>query len=144
MFEVNKKMWSFNFGCILAASSVWLVALGMQMPVLTLVDLSPAFIDAYYSVVVTSVFSILLTFLVITLMKRGFNIRTSDHTFWLLLPLIIFVLMALLTGAQLYSPLLAAAVPALTIVLFSGLFSSVTSSSAKSTDEALHLAKAGE
>ena len=33
MFKVNKKLWSFNFGCLLAGSLVWLVQLGNLAPV---------------------------------------------------------------------------------------------------------------
>lgn len=123
MFVVNKKMWSFNFGCILSASFVWIMALGMNFPVLNVLNLSPEYIQYYYANTVVAIASTLFTVLLLVVMKKGFNISTRDHVFWLLLPTAVFVIMAVLTGVELYSSLLSAALPSSAVVILAYLFS---------------------
>ena len=55
MFDVNKKLWSFNFGCLLAGSLVWLVQIGHLAPVPSILHPHTDFILDYYPGSVTAI-----------------------------------------------------------------------------------------
>ena len=43
--NVNKKLWSFIFGCLIAASFVWLISLGKSFDVIEYFHQYPEFVD---------------------------------------------------------------------------------------------------
>lgn len=122
MFNVNKKLWSFNFGCLIAGSLVWLVHLGNLAPVPSILHPHTDFILDYYPGIVTAITAILTSFLLLVLMHKGFKLCASEHTFWLLLPTLCFVTLTLLIGPFLFLTILYAAIPTLFILLVSAVF----------------------
>ena len=59
MFNVNKKLWSFNFGCLIAGSLVWLVHIGNLAPVPSVLHPHTDFILDYYPGSVTALSAII-------------------------------------------------------------------------------------
>lgn len=117
MFKVNKKLWSFNFGCLIAGSLVWLVQIGQLAPVPQILHPHTDFVLDYYPGTITAIVAILLSFLVLMLMRKGFELCASEHTFWLLLPTHFFVVLSLLVAPFMFTTLMFAAVPIMCIVL---------------------------
>ena len=116
MFHVNKKLWSFKFGCLLAVSFVWLSSLGGFVPVPEVLFSHPIFVHDYYSSLVSALSASLLSIMLIIVMRKGFNICTSEHTFWLVIPIIIISILAIWTGIDLYASLLYAALSSLCVI----------------------------
>ena len=107
MFDVNKKLWSFNFGCLLAGSLVWLVQIGHLAPV-------PGS--------VTAITASLVSLSLLVFMHKGFRLCASEHTFWLLLPMLCFICLTLLIAPYMLFTLMFAAMPILFILMLSALF----------------------
>ena len=116
LFNVNKKLWSFNFGCMIAFSFVWLVNFGNSAPVPEILHPHPFFILDYYSGLVTATSAIMLTALAVIIMGKGFNLCTSEHPFWLLLPSVCFVVLTTLSAFELLPTMLYAVLPAILIL----------------------------
>lgn len=121
MFEVNKKLWSFNFGCLIAGSLVWLVHLGNIAPVPTILHPHTNFILDYYPGTVTAIIACLASLLLLLLMRKGFQLCASEHTFWLLLPTLCFVALTLLIAQFMLTPILYAVIPNLVILTLSAI-----------------------
>lgn len=121
MFNVNKKLWSFNFGCLIAGSLVWLVHIGNLAPVPSILHSHTDFILDYYPGLVTAITAILASFILLTLMRKGFKLCASEHTFWLLLPTFCFVALTLSIGPFLFLTILYAAIPVLSILVVSAI-----------------------
>ncbi|MDG1752434.1 MAG: hypothetical protein P8I03_12350 [Thalassotalea sp.] len=117
MFNVNKKLWSFNFGCIIAFSFVWLVSFGNSAPVPELLHPHPFFILDYYSGLVTACSAIMLTALAVIIMEKGFNLCVSEHPFWLILPSLCFVALTTISAFELLTTMLYAVLPALLVMI---------------------------
>jgi len=116
LLSVNKKLWSFNFGCLIACSLVWLVSVGNAAPVPEVLYPHPLFILDYYSGLVTACSALMLTGLTIIIMGKGFNICTSEHPFWLILPTMSFLALTTVSAFEMLNTLLYAAVPALFVL----------------------------
>lgn len=119
MFAVNKKLWSFNFGCLMAGLLVWLVDLGNVAPVPSVLHPHPDFILDYYPGAVTAIIASLVSLLLLVVMRKAFKLCASDHTFWLLLPTLCFISLTLLIAQFMFSAIMFAAIPALFILMFS-------------------------
>jgi len=116
LLGINKKLWSFNFGCLIAGSFIWLVSFGATAPVPEMLSPHPLFIIDYYSGLVTACSALMLTALTIIVMGRGFKICTSEHTFWLVLPSLSFIALTTISAFDLLPAILYAAVPSLSLV----------------------------
>lgn len=112
-FSFNKKLWSFNFGCLIAYSFMWLVGFGNSAPVPEVLHPHPLFILDYYSGLVTACAALMLTALTIIIMNKGFNLCTSEHPFWLVLPSMTFLALTTVSAFEMLSTILYAAIPAL-------------------------------
>lgn len=119
MFEVNKKLWSFNFGCLIAGSLVWLVHLGNLAPVPSILHPHTNFILDYYPGSITAISAFLVSLFVLIFMHKGFKLCASDHTFWLLLPILCFITLTLLIAQFMLSSIMFAAIPSLFVLMFS-------------------------
>lgn len=119
MFEVNKKLWSFNFGCLIAGSLVWLVHLGNLAPVPSILHPHTDFILDYYPGSITAISAFLVSLLLLIFMHKGFKLCASDHTFWLLLPTLCFIALTLLIAQFMISSIMFAAIPSLFVLTFS-------------------------
>jgi len=115
--NVNKKLWSFLFGCLIAGSFVWLISFGKNAPVLTFFQQYPDFIIDYYALMITAISAVIMTCVMIVLMSKVFHVCTSDHPFWLMLPSIIFVLLTLFASKLMLASMLSAAIPALSVLV---------------------------
>lgn len=119
MFNVNKKLWSFNFGCLMAGSLVWLVHLGNSAPVPSILHPHTDFILDYYPGSVTAITATLVSLLLLVFMHKAFKICASEHTFWLLLPTFCFISLSILLAQFMLASLMFAAIPTLIILMFS-------------------------
>lgn len=119
MFNVNKKLWSFNFGCLMAGSLVWLVHLGNSAPVPSILHPHTDFILDYYPGSVTAITATLVSLLLLVFMHKAFKICASEHTFWLLLPTLCFIGLSILLAQFMLASLMFAAIPTLIILMFS-------------------------
>jgi len=119
MFEVNKKLWSFNFGCLIAGSLVWLVHIGNLAPVPSILHPHTDFILDYYPGSITAITASIASLILLILMRKGFKLCASEHTFWLLLPTLCFISLTLLIAQFIFSALMFAAIPTLFVLRFS-------------------------
>ena len=121
MFEVNKKLWSFNFGCLIAGSLIWLVHIGNLAPVPSILHPHTDFILDYYPGSVTAITASIVSLLLLVFMHKGFKLCASEHTFWLLLPTLCFITLTLLIAQFMLSAIMFAAIPSLFILTFSAI-----------------------
>ncbi|ASP46498.1 hypothetical protein B5D82_01135 [Cognaticolwellia beringensis] len=116
MFKVNKKLWSFNFGCLIAGSLVWLVHIGNLAPVPSILHPHTDFILDYYPGSITAISASIVSLFMLFFMHKGFKLCASEHTFWLLLPTLCFITLTLLIGQFMFSSIMFAAVPILFVL----------------------------
>ena len=121
MFNVNKKLWSFNFGCLIAGSLVWLVHIGNLAPVPSVLHPHTDFILDYYPGSVTALSASIVSIIMLIFMHKGFKLCASEHTFWLLLPTLSFMTLTLLIGQFMLASIMYAAVPILIVLTFSAI-----------------------
>jgi hypothetical protein len=121
MFDINKKLWSFNFGCLIAGSLVWLVHVGNLAPVPSILHPHTDFNLDYYSGSITALSAIIVTIFMLVFMHKSFKIFASEHTFWLLLPTLCFLTLTLLIGQFMLISVMFAAVPILIVLTFSAI-----------------------
>jgi hypothetical protein len=121
MFNINKKLWSFNFGCLIAGSLVWLVHVGNLAPVPSILHPHTDFILDYYSGSITALSAIIVTIFMLVFMHKAFKICASEHTFWLLLPTLCFLTLTLLIGQFMLVSVMFAAIPILIVLTFSAI-----------------------
>ncbi len=114
--QVNKKLWSFIFGCLIAGSFVWLISLGNNASVPEFLHPYPDFIIDYYAATVTAITATVLTLLMMVIMGKIFSVCVSEHPFWLALPSIMFVFLTLFASNLMLMSMLSAALPALFIM----------------------------
>jgi hypothetical protein len=122
MFNVNKKLWSFNFGCLMAGSLIWLVHLGNMAPVPSILHPHTDFILDYYPGSVTAISASMFSLLLVAFMRKGFKLCASEHTFWLLFPILCFISLSLLIAQFMLSALMFAAIPSLLVLMLSAVF----------------------
>jgi hypothetical protein len=122
VFEVNKKLWSFNFGCLIAGSLIWLVHIGNLAPVPSILHPHTDFILDYYSGSVTAITATIASLFLLILMRKGFKLCASEYTFWLLLPTLCFITLTLVIAQFMLSAIMFAAIPSLFILTFSAIF----------------------
>ncbi|XQW85720.1 hypothetical protein ACOYR1_03010 [Thalassotalea piscium] len=116
MFRINKKLGSFVFGCIFAASYLWLVSLGGKSAFLDMLTPSTGYTLAHYSGVVTAGLAIVLSGVLLLLMNKGFNLSTSEHPFWLILPSIYLLALTTFSAFDSLVSILYAAIPCLVVL----------------------------
>ena len=116
MLKVNKKLWSFNFGCLIAFSFMYLVSFGNTAPVPEILHPHPFFILDYYSGLVTACSAIMLTALIVIIMGKGFKICSSEHPFWLILPSMCFLALTTVSAFEMLNTMLYAVLPSLIVI----------------------------
>lgn len=121
MININKKLWSFNFGCLIAGTFVWLVSFGVSAPIFEVFYSYPNFILNYYSGAVTAFMAFMLTGIIIFIMRSFFKVCASEYTFWLILPSLGFVVLAMLVSQSILITMLYAAFPALMVIIASAM-----------------------
>jgi hypothetical protein len=115
--NINKKLWSFNFGCLIAGTFVWLVSFGISAPIFEVFYSYPHFVLNYYAGAVTAFTAFLLTGVIVFIMRSFFKVCASEHTFWLVLPSLGFILLAMLVRQSVLITMLYAASPALIVIM---------------------------
>lgn len=113
--NVNKKLWSFIFGCVLAASCLWLIEYSKNAP---LFESLSAYIelDLYqYIYAVNIVLAIAITCLTLIVMAKAFNICSSEHTFWLILPALLLASITVLYAKELLPAVLTVVLPSVIV-----------------------------
>lgn len=117
MLVVNKKLWSFKFGCLIACSFLWLINVAKGVPVPEVLFPHPVFILDYYPGVVTGILAFISTLVVVAVMNKVFGICTSEHTFWLILPSLSLVALTSISAFDVLSTLLLAELPSLVFLV---------------------------
>jgi len=121
MSSINKKLWSFNFGCMLAGSFIWVVSISSYVPVPEFLHEHPEFVYQYYEGVVAAIIATMVAVLLLSLMHKGFSICVSHHPFWVLAPSVFFVMLTFVSAQELLPMKLYAAVPAVMVVCISAI-----------------------
>jgi len=115
--NVNNKLWSFIFGCLIAGSFVWLISFGNKAFVPSFLHPYPDFIIDFYPAIVTAVMAIIVTLVVMIVMVKIFNVYVSEHPFWLVVPSITFIIITFFASSLMWLPMLSAVLPALFIMV---------------------------
>ena len=115
--NVNKKLWSFIFGCLIAASFVWLISLGKSFDVIEYFHQYPEFVVDYYALMITAIATAFLTLFIVLIMKWVFNLLPREHPFWLILPSLTFVGLSFFTSKLMVVSILSAAISALIVLV---------------------------
>lgn len=117
MIKVNKKLWSFIFGCLIATSFLWLISFGKNAHVLEYFHQHPEFVVDYYALLVTALATVFLTAFIILIMNKVCDIHVREHPFWLILPSFAFTIITMFTSQFMLASILSAAIPALSILV---------------------------
>lgn len=115
--NVNKKLWSFIFGCLIAGSFVWLISFGNKVFVPDFLHPYPDFIVDFYPALVTAIAAIIVTLVVMIVMAKVFNVYASEHPFWLAIPSITSIVITFFASSLMWGAMLSAALPALFIMV---------------------------
>ena len=115
--NVNKKLWSFIFGCLIVSSFVWLISFGKKVTIIEFFHQHPDFVIDYYALMITAIGAAVITLIIVFIMNKVFHVCTSEHPFWLTLPSITFIFSTLFTSKLMLAPMLFAAVPALSVLV---------------------------
>jgi len=118
---INKKLWSLNFGCLIAGTFVWLVSFGVSAPILEIFYSYPYFLLNYYAGAVTAFSAFILTSIIIFTMCSYFKVCASEHTFWLMLPSLVLIILAMLIRQSVLITMLYAAFPALIVIFLAAI-----------------------
>mgnify|MGYP000306621844 CR=1 FL=1 len=117
MPRLNKKLWSFNIGCIISGSFIWFAELMNTWPIPDFI-LSNQFISIdFYLILSLMGLSVLITAVLLAIMHHFLNIHSSEHTFFLVLPVLTFLILTSIVANVLIMTMLNAAIPALIIML---------------------------
>jgi hypothetical protein len=121
---LNKKLWSCLVGCFIASSFIWNVDFAFKMSL-------PNFLAEYAFITLTTfhasliiISSCVFTLSTIFLMQKMLHISCDEYTFWLIWPILLFVILTSIVANNLIYSIVLAAVPALTIILLSARISS--------------------
>lgn len=117
LMKVNKKLWSFIFGCLIAGSFVWLIGFGNTAFVPDFLQPYPDFIIGFYPFIITAIMATVVTLIAMVVMVKVFNVYASEHPFWLVIPSITFVIITFFASSLMLNSMLSAAVPALFIMV---------------------------
>lgn len=117
MPRLNKKLWSFNVGCFASGSFIWLAELSTELPVPHFVLSNSLISISLYTSVVMFITAALFTLCLITFMHKGLKVHSSEHTFWLVLPILSFLIMTSIVANVLVITMMSAAIPALFVIL---------------------------
>ena len=118
MLRLNKKLWSFNVGCFASGSFIWLAELSHNIPIPNFILANKFISIGLYNSVVVCLVAALLTLFLIGFMHKGLNVHSSEHTFWLVLPILTFLIMTAIVANVLVMTMMSAAIPALIVILW--------------------------
>ncbi|GHE81596.1 hypothetical protein [Thalassotalea profundi] len=122
MFKVNKKFGSLVFGCVFAASYIWLVNIGSTTSFFDTIPPPSGFSIAHYSGGVTASLAILFSGILLVIMTKGFNVCASEHPFWLALPSIYLISLTAFSAFELLPSMLYAAIPTFLILVLTAVY----------------------
>lgn len=117
MPRLNKKLWSFNVGCFASGSFIWLAELSKELPVPHFVLSNSMISIGLYTSVVMFFSAALFTACLIAFMHKGLKVHSSEQTFWLVLPILSFLIMTAIVANVLVMTMMSAAIPALFVIL---------------------------
>ena len=117
MLRLNKKLWSFNVGCFASGSFIWLAELSHQLPIPDFVLSNHMINIEFYKVALMFFMAILVMITLLIIMHKGLNVHSSEHTFWLVLPILSFLIMTVIVDNTLIMTMMVAAIPALFVIL---------------------------
>jgi uncharacterized membrane protein len=113
--NVNKKLWSFIFGCILAASCLWLIEYSKKAPLFDSLNLYSVLDLHQYIYAVNIILAIAITCIMLIVMAKAFKICSSEHTFWLILPALLLASITVLYAKELLPEILTVVLPSVIV-----------------------------
>ena len=119
---MNKKLSSFVFGCILAASYLWLIGFASSVSFFDGLFIEWGFTLAHYTIAVTVCLAITIALITLLFMNKVFNLCTSEHPFWLVLPSFYLLALTTFSAFEMLIPMLYAAIPCLLVLGLSAVF----------------------
>lgn len=117
LLRLNKKLWSFNIGCIISGAFIALIDISQSLSIPNVVLSNVWFnLEVYYALVIffSSVF---VTGTLIFIMHFILNVHSNEHTFWLVFPILTFLIITAVFAKVLIFSMLNAAIPALILIL---------------------------
>ena len=118
MLRLNKKLWSFNIGCLIAGSFIWLVGFSKTLPMLDVVLNTSTISIELYNLFVIAVSAFIISVIIITFMHKVLCIHSNEYTFWLVLPILSFLVLTSVVANMLMITMMSAAIPSLFVILF--------------------------
>jgi len=116
--NVNKKLWSFIFGCMLAASCLWLIEYSKEAPLFESMSTYITMDFHAYVFAVNIILAIIITCVMLIVMAKAFNICSSEHTFWLVLPALLLASITVLYAKELTPAMLTVILPSVIVASF--------------------------
>lgn len=117
MVNLNKKLWSFNTGCAIVGAIIWLTSYVKTFSIPHFLSLNSPTSITIYTTLVLVIAVLFSTAVILFLVKTLLNIHCNDHTFWLVLPILCFLIFTAVMANILVFTMLSAAIPALVLIL---------------------------
>lgn len=117
MLRLNKKLWSFIVGCLISRSFFEVVNNRYSIPIPNFAVSLSWFDFTLYYVLVLVLFSLIITGLLIMIMHYVMRIHSADYTFWLILPILFFLIFITVFANFLILAMLNVAIPSLILIL---------------------------
>lgn len=117
MVKLNKKLWSFNMGCSIVGALIWLTSYVKNIPIPQFLSLNSDTSVTIYTTFIIIIAALLVTAIILFLVKTLLNIQCNDHTFWLVLPILCFLVFTVVMANILIFTMLSAAIPSLLLIL---------------------------
>lgn len=118
LIKLNKKLWSFNIGCLITASFIGLVGASDVMPIPELLLSYTWFDITLFHILFIALISLAITTSLVMVMHYAMRIHSTEHTFWLVIPILTFLVFISVFANTLILSMLNAAIPSL-ILIFS-------------------------
>jgi hypothetical protein len=95
---------------------------GLKAPVPEVLYPHTNFVLDYYSGLVTAAATGALTLVILIIMGKTFKLCTSEHTFWLVLPILSFLALTMIASQSMLISIAYAAIPAMAVISFSAIY----------------------
>lgn len=117
MLRLNKKLWSFNVGCIVSGAFIWLVGLSKELPIPQFILANKEISIELYTALMIAFSALFLSLILLFIMHHFLKVHSSEHTFWLVLPILAFLILTALVANSLVITMMYAAIPTLFVIL---------------------------
>lgn len=117
MVRLNKKLWSFNVGCIVSGAFIWLLDFSKSITPPDFIRENQYISHYSYSLFCIALLAVGVTTLLLMIMHNCLHVHSSEQTFWLVLPILSLLILTTIVANNLVMAMLAVAIPALLVIL---------------------------